>query len=183
MRAESTVRPRVLNPHLLVVAALLPLHLLCGCATMVRGNEQAVTFTSEPPGARVTINSKVRGSTPGRILVERSAEPAQVTVEKEGYYPKTFVLEETTSPMLLGNILIGGVIGLGVDAASGKGEDYVGSVHVRLERRPEWDRPASVRAGDGAPSKGTAEKMRLMQRYHEGAISREEYLRQLQRIE
>jgi|AVFP01.1.fsa_nt_gi hypothetical protein len=156
--------------------------LMCSCATMVRDWEQPVTFTSDPPGARLLLDSALRGTTPAVISVMRSPQPVTVRLEKDGYHPETFVLEEHMHPMVMGNILIGGVIGLGIDAASGKSQDYVDSVHVRLKPMPESLR-SRLDGAVSADSRVKEQQRRLMARYHEGGISRQEYLRQLRRIE
>jgi len=67
-------------------AALLGLVILSSCATVARGARQKVTFTSEPPGAAVSIG-KASGVTPCELYVARLGRPQSFTVELEGHEP------------------------------------------------------------------------------------------------
>jgi len=92
--------------------------ILSGCATVISGVDQDVTFNSVPGDATVIINSIPRGTTPLTVSLKRRGH-YEVTLEKEGYYPTNFVMRRKVNPAIIGNILVGGVIGVGVDAATG----------------------------------------------------------------
>ena len=65
-------------------------------------------------------------------MVKRSAKKQIVQYELEGYKTETFKLDKSVAPMTFGNIIFGGIIGFGVDMASGAATSYEDSVHVIL---------------------------------------------------
>jgi hypothetical protein len=57
---------------------------LVGCATIMNGSRQSVSFESEPSGANVAIAGNVVGQTPGKIELRRNASYVLVFT-KEGF--------------------------------------------------------------------------------------------------
>lgn len=102
------------------------------CATITKDDSQPVAFSSEPQGAIVALNSIPRGTTPTTIMVKRKFGKSLVQVSKEGYETENFPLEKSVSGMTFGNIIFGGIIGAGVDVATGKATNYQDSVHIVL---------------------------------------------------
>lgn len=99
-----------------------------GCATVVRGTSEQVAFVSEPPGAAMTSSSKYAcPATPCTLQVDRS-DQFNATFVKPGYRPVTIPVRTQVSgggaAGLAGNILVGGLIGVGVDAVSGASLDH-----------------------------------------------------------
>ncbi len=106
---------------------------LAGCASIINGKTQTVSFQSTPSGATVTLNGTVMGVTPIGTMIQRRND-ATLTVSKEGY--KTFTTPMTTSiePWFWGNIVIGGVLGSVTDAVTGAMYQYApGQYLVTLE--------------------------------------------------
>ena len=102
--------------------------LLTNCAAIVHGNKQLVDISSQPAGAKVYIDNHVYGSTPTSVKLKRIGrfpgessykKQYQVKIELEGYYPYEMKINRTVDGWFFGNILIGGLIGIIVDAASG----------------------------------------------------------------
>jgi hypothetical protein len=93
-----------------------------GCATITRGTTEAWTVESDPAGANVTLSSGETCKTPCTLTKKRK-DPFMVTVEKEGHETvQTQILSQVAgagAAGMAGNVLIGGLIGIGVDAASG----------------------------------------------------------------
>jgi hypothetical protein len=90
-----------------------------GCATIINGPTQTVEITSNPPGAKVTVlPSGQHLVTPGKAELRRRLVHT-VLFELDGYQPATAYLDRTNSQVTLGNILIGGLIGLAVDQSTG----------------------------------------------------------------
>lgn len=106
--------------------------LLSGCATIVKDDSQPVAFSSDPQGATVSINSVPRGVTPTTIMVRRSRKSQIVQYDMAGYKSQQFTLGKSVAGMTFGNIIFGGIIGVGVDIASGKATNYEDSVHVKM---------------------------------------------------
>lgn len=104
----------------LVVGMLL---LVAGCATIVTGTSDTITFNSEPEGATVTVAGRVIGKTPVSVVIDKDTNQA-VTFEKEGYKTFTTQLSTTTNPWFFGNIVIGGLLGSTTDGVSGAIIEY-----------------------------------------------------------
>jgi len=111
---------------------------LGACATVTRGSSDAWQISSDPSGARVeTTNGHFCDATPCAIRMKRKSEFV-ATVTKPGYEPaKVSVTHKTGNSGaagLAGNVLVGGVIGLGVDAVTGASQDLVPNpAFVKLE--------------------------------------------------
>ena len=161
-----------------IVLSILSAIMLSGCATIMKDDSQPVSFSSEPDNAVVKLNSIARGKTPVTIMVKRSMKDTIVSIEKHGYITETFPLEKTLSAMTFGNIIFGGIIGIGVDAATGKNTDYPDSVHVNLvPKTRNSGSPISNSAEPVDTYKLTEKKRQLMLDYQEGKISSEEFLK------
>ncbi len=88
------------------------------CCSIFNGSSQDVGISSNPAGATVTINGAYKGVTPLALDLKRS-DNHLVTIEKEGYETFSQTLTKSTSGWVWGNIVFGGLIGLGVDAITG----------------------------------------------------------------
>src|SRR5262245_58820579 len=100
-----------------------------GCATVTRGSTQAVNLHTDPDGAVCDISreSKVVASlaaTPGQVMVSKEFAAIDVSCRKTGYQPSDVRVESSVEAWTFGNILIGGIIGFAVDAASGAMRQY-----------------------------------------------------------
>jgi hypothetical protein len=115
------------------------------CATVAHGTTQPIRVESDPPGAAVSLNC-VQGSipnlgtTPVTIDVQRKSKSCAVGISKEGYLPTNVPLQRTFSGVYVGNLLVGGVVGLVADAADGamykQGPSVVRVSLVELSRPP-----------------------------------------------
>ncbi len=110
-----------------------PLLLLClltaGCATIVKGTTQSIAInTPGVTGAQCTLTSSAIGTkvvyTPATLVVEKGMDNITVRCTKECYQDGAGIISSNTEAMTAGNILVGGVIGLGVDAATGAMNKY-----------------------------------------------------------
>ena len=71
------------KPFILAVATLASLT-ISGCATVISGTTQTLTFNSEPTGAEVYLDGARIGSTPVSLSVKKN-EKDTVMIQKEGY--------------------------------------------------------------------------------------------------
>ena len=55
-----------------------------GCASIVNGTKQKVAFSSDPPGASVTVDGTEMGTTPTEVALARDHKHS-VRIEKAGY--------------------------------------------------------------------------------------------------
>ncbi len=121
---------------------------LGGCATITRGTTGNVGFDSKPSGAEVRLSNGLACVTPCSLAVKRNEEFV-ATFTKAGFIGqqvevKTQVAGEGAAGFA-GNIIAGGVIGMGVDAATGGALEHVPNpVVVELEREAAA-RPAPTR--------------------------------------
>ena len=106
---------------LIVLVVLAPMG-LGGCASVTRGWSEQMQINSQPEGAEVRTSLNQQCVTPCTLTVQRKDE-FSVSFAKPGYQPQT--VQVTTrvagggAAGFAGNILVGGIIGMGVDAASG----------------------------------------------------------------
>lgn len=102
------------------VAALLLALGLTGCASIINGRTQQVTFGSTPDNAVLTIIDRAgnvvhSGVTPATVSLMRGYgyfKPGHYTVrfEKPGYSPREVSLAGQVSGWYLGNLIIGGMV-------------------------------------------------------------------------
>lgn len=101
-----------------LLAALLLLGAIYGCATIMHGTSQDIGITSRPTGGSVTIDNKDVGKTPVVASLSRKDHHI-VKIELEGYETFEATITRSTSGWVWGNIIFGGLIGLAVDAITG----------------------------------------------------------------
>lgn len=107
------------------------------CATVVGGTSQDVLIESEPKGAECTVdrlgaNIGVVRPTPGRVNISRSKDNVIVSCGLDGYEQSNEVLASSFTGATIGNLLLGGLVGVAVDAASGANNKYPDRVMVVL---------------------------------------------------
>jgi hypothetical protein len=116
----------------LALAAILGMGSLTGCASIVSGTSQVVSVeTLHSSGNVAGATCKLENdkgvyyvTTPGTVTVHRAYGDMSVKCEKPGFDTGLATVKSSTKAMMAGNILFGGVIGIGVDAASGAAYDY-----------------------------------------------------------
>ena len=95
---------------------------LTGCATITRGTTDVLVVNTDPPGAQVEISGGHACTSPCSVELKRKHD-YHVKISKTGYEPvETDVMVQVTgagAAGMAGNVLIGGLIGVGVDAMTG----------------------------------------------------------------
>jgi uncharacterized protein YceK len=91
---------------------------LSGCATIIHGTRQEVGFSSSPTGAEVWVDNVKMGETPVVAKLRRK-DTHTVKLILPGYQSYETTITRSVSGWVWGNLAIGGLIGLGVDAVSG----------------------------------------------------------------
>jgi hypothetical protein len=115
-----------------ITLAVCAIASLSGCASIVNGTNQVVSVeTLQQTGAVAGASCKLENdkgvyyvTTPGTVTVHRAYGDMNVKCEKAGVPDGLAVVKSATKGMMAGNILFGGFIGAGVDAASGAAYDY-----------------------------------------------------------
>ena len=116
---------------------------LCLCFGILASCSTIVTRTSQPVNVSTNLSTEAsctltdsKGSiykvtTPGSVIVKKGDGPLQVSCsykDKAG----SKVVSETIEPWFFGNLLIGGIIGVAVDAVSGAYQKYPDDIMVTL---------------------------------------------------
>jgi hypothetical protein len=99
-------------------AIILSALVLAACASVIHGTHQDVGITSVPTGASVAIDNLQSGTTPVFAKLTRKDNHV-VRIELPGYQPLDLALTRSVSGWVWGNVAIGGLIGLAVDAIDG----------------------------------------------------------------
>jgi hypothetical protein len=127
--------------------------LFAGCSTIVKGTDQQVSVnTPGVTGAVCQLQSPAVGTRtvqpPANIVLPKSKHNVAVTCQAQCYAKGVGTLASHTEMMTAGNVLFGGIIGLGVDAASGAMNKYDPGVEVMMTPLPGCGRPGR---GRGVP--------------------------------
>jgi hypothetical protein len=113
---------------------------LVGCATITKGTTQTIAVdTPGVAGATCTIQTQSgpRGlTTPGNVVLDKGSSPLPIQCTKECYTIGSSIIPSNTETMAAGNVLLGGIIGLGVDAATGAMNKYPDIVTVAMMPDP-----------------------------------------------
>jgi len=126
-----------------VAVIIIMLVSLASCATILGNTSKNVTFTSEPRGAKVAVESKKPGlyfttTTPGTIKLSKKKNYF-ATYTLDGYHTVTSPINRTVGKNAagsgFGNLLLIGLlapIGIGIDAASGASANLPDGIHTDL---------------------------------------------------
>lgn len=116
---------------------VIGLSLLSACATVTSGTDHTLLVESDPAGAACMLrrdgaNIGEVNPTPSAIRISKSRHDITVNCEKAEHEPTSRTVTAGFQAMTLGNVLIGGVVGLAADLASGAAITYPESVKVVL---------------------------------------------------
>ena len=141
-KTQNTISaPRVRKipavPFVLAVVAALA---ISGCASIAQGTTQLVHVDTNPSGATCTIAREgnmlhSEFQAPQSLQVDRDKDPLVVTCKKEGFANTTLHIQSEVEAMAAGNILAGGPIGLGIDAATGALRKYPANIIVPMRTK------------------------------------------------
>ena len=99
-----------------------------GCASITRGTDETFVIQTLPAGASARLSNGLFCTTPCSLIVSRKGS-FTVTLEKEGYEAvMTSVVSKRDgagTAGMAGNLVVGGIIGMGVDAATGAMNSHV----------------------------------------------------------
>lgn len=125
--------------------------LLTGCSTIVKGTQQQVSVAT--PGVRTPCaRFRLLPSARARRADTWNKHDVAVSCVKQCYTTGVGVLASETEIMTAGNVLFGGVIGLGIDAASGAMNKYQPGVEIAMSPIPNCGAP---KKGRGVPMAST----------------------------
>lgn len=84
------------------------------CATIIAPGPDKIPINTNPTGAEVLLDGKSAGLTPTTLLAERDSE-GLITIRKAGYEDVIIDRDKVLNGWLLGNIILGGLIGVTID--------------------------------------------------------------------
>jgi hypothetical protein len=110
---------------------------LSACAAIVEGRYQEITINTNPPGADCAIERQGAtiarvGPTPGSATIRKNKEDISIVCREDGYQQATWLNHSGIEEWTFGNIVIGGLIGWGIDSATGSDNEYTSPVNVTL---------------------------------------------------
>lgn len=90
-----------------------------GCATIATGGggRQSVSIATEPPGADIIVDGQLIGPSPVNALLSRKTEHI-VEVQMPGYESAQVLIRSKFNSWVVGNIVVGGLIGVVVDVVT-----------------------------------------------------------------
>lgn len=147
------------------IAPFVSLALLGGCATVTRGTTSEVQIQSEPSGAAVETSLNHKCTAPCTIKINRKEE-FSVTFRLAGYEEQSIFVKTRVAGAgaagLAGNVLIGGIVGIGVDAATGAILEHVPNpvvaTMVRIGPAPKGKQKAAPKVKAAPPPKAEKPK-------------------------
>ena len=92
--------------------------LVTSCATIITGTRESVFFDSDPVGSFLEIDGEEVGKTPCTLKLKKNREYI-VVFKKEGYTSGNIFIKKGFEPVFLGNLVLGGPIGMLVDVCTG----------------------------------------------------------------
>ena len=115
---------------------------MSSCATIVEGTTQTIAVnTPGVTGATCVLTSGKIGSisvvTPGTVTLKKSSEAITVQCTKECYSDGVGVLGTQIATAAAGNIIAGGVNGVGIDAATGAAHKYDSQASISMTPIPK----------------------------------------------
>lgn len=122
---------------MMLVAAAIS---LSACSTVVNGKNQLVKFdTGAVSGADCTavggsdfaVNKQFQ--TPAEVKLPRSSKALDITCSKAGYQTASRTISGKVEGSTAGNLVVGGPIGVGVDALTGAIYKYPDTVSIPME--------------------------------------------------
>ena len=141
-----------------IILGVIALGILPGCASIVTGHNQPVSVqTPACEGSSCTLtNSKGTWyvKAPGSVTVRRAYGDMTVSCEKDGKPAVMNTVASTTKAMAFGNIIFGGLIGVGVDVGTGAAYDYPDVITNPLD----CGKPAAAAAAPTAAAPAAAAK-------------------------
>lgn len=136
---------------------------LGGCASVTRGTTENISISSTPAGAEAVISGldvPTACVTPCAIVAKRSAD-ISISFAKEGYEPEVVQLTKevpaTGAAGFAGNVIAGGLVGMGVDAVTGAAQDHKPNPVIVTLKPVRPAVPPSAARPRGKPAKRTPE--------------------------
>lgn len=129
--------------------------LTTGCATVTSGTTQDLSVSSDSStGVAVTgadcklenDKGKWNITTPGVVTVHKSSKDLNIKCNKAGHTNGSARVVSRAGAAIAGNLLVGGLIGAGIDHATGSAYKYADNLVVTMGKTTVIDRRANEAA-------------------------------------
>jgi hypothetical protein len=119
-----------------------------GCASIISGTTQQIAITTSPvSGASCELHSKEGTwtvTTPGVAKVDKTKEDISIHCAKDGYQDASATIPSSFEGWTFGNLILGGIVGVGVDAATGAMNKYPNAFNVPMTPAAPSAAPAAA---------------------------------------
>jgi hypothetical protein len=157
-----------------VAAATILPFAVGGCATVINGTSQDYEMSSQPQGAKVTLSNGQSCVSPCKISLKRRND-LTATVELDGYKTEKVYIQSRTGGAGVGNILLGGVIGAGVDASNGSMNSlYPRPLNVKLVINGSSDEAVLLDKKDETMATVAAHNLKVMADVEKGLAEQQQ---------
>jgi hypothetical protein len=124
-----------------MAASMLMLLALNACADVLDGTSQVVTIRTVDGSKYVSGSQCVltndKGvwfvTAPGSVAVHRSYDDLNVRCQAAGYIANAGAAPSHSKDLTAGNLIVGGLIGMGLDIGEGSAYDYPNPITVNLQ--------------------------------------------------
>jgi hypothetical protein len=129
---------------LIALAITLSVVFCGGCATLLRGSRQTLSFQTIPSEAEIRVDGGIYTSPADVQLLRKKVH--QVIISKDGYRTLKFAIDpQWDGVSLVGNIILpGGSVGLVIDNASGADQNFFKLAKIDLVPSTQPDEPPLV---------------------------------------
>jgi len=121
---------------------------LSGCATIIKGTTQSISLTTPPANGAMCELKNSEGTwyltTPGSVVVHKTKNDLVVSCTKDGFQNATVTIPARFNGVTAGNILVGGLIGITVDAASGANYGSTEKTDIPMLPADDEEAPGAV---------------------------------------
>ncbi len=134
-------------------AGVCLLSILTGCASVTNGTSQAVTIDTltadgrAVEGAECSVandKSETTAMSGSSVQVRRSGATLNIECKQPGYAPASGQATSRVNTGMVGNVLIGGLIGAAIDSGTGAGFNYPSWMRLVFGEVRTFDRGAQV---------------------------------------
>lgn len=134
-QGQSPAKGENMKSNFAVIILLAITLLVSGCATILKGSSETVSFNSNPAGATVLIDGSPVGKTPTQLSLA-SKNSYKIEIKKDGYEPSNFILSNKVGAGWVILDVICGVVPVVIDLVTGS--FYMldqSQVNVSLEKK------------------------------------------------
>lgn len=132
IKTYTVCRSNVMKTNFILSMFTLGLLVYTSCATIVASGPDNVPVSTNPNGARVYVDGNLVGQTPTTISLNRKSEGI-IRLELDGYEPVTIDRDKVLNGWFLGNVILGGLVGVAIDLiTSNQGKYSEQAVYAQL---------------------------------------------------